>query len=583
MLRAAWRFRRFLRPYRTPLALGAVLVVLETIVGLVQPWPLKVIVDGAISHKDQHGWLGKLIAGGASDSQTILVRALAVLVLLVLVSAVLDFASDYLMSGAGQRVMRDVRNALFGHLQRLTLAYHSRQRVGDLTTRLSGDMNRLQDMLVAIFDTLIPNAFLLIGLAAAMLVVDFRFGLLALTIAPPLFFVTYRYTLRIKYASRQAREAETHLAAQANETLSSIRAVQAFTREEHEDRRFAERSDEALGAGLGAIRLKAAFTPMVDLVSLCGTVLVTYVGVHRVTSGQMSLGVLLVFLSYLRSLYRPMRALSKLAYLVSRGTVSAERVHEVLTADERLPERSGAKRLERAEGAVELRDVGFRYGPDRDPVFRGVSLRVEPGEHIGLVGPTGAGKSTLVGLIPRFYDPWEGAVLLDGVDVRELELASLRAQVSFVLQDPILFFGTIMDNIRYGDPEASLERVLEVAEAAHVTEFLDGLPDGFLTEIAERGATLSGGQRQRIAIARALLRDAPVLVLDEPTIGLDAEVERLTLDGMRRLAEGRTTFVISHHSAPLVGVDRILQVRNGTVYQEEASPARPVWQLARGR
>jgi subfamily B ATP-binding cassette protein MsbA len=576
LLRAAWNFRRFLRPYRAPLLVGAVLVVLQIIADLAQPWPLKVIIDGAISHKHQHTWLAGLIAGSATSPNAVLVRALVALVLLVAVSALLDFISDYLMSGAGQRVMMDIRNALFAHLQRLSLSYHNHQRVGDLTSRLAGDIDRLQDMLVAIFDTLLPNTVMLIGLAVMMLVIDPGFGLLALTIAPLLFFVTYRYTLRIRYASRRAREAEAGITALANETLTSIHAVQAFNREEREDQRFAAQSNEALGAGLVAIKLKAAFTPMIDIVSLVGTVVVVYFGVHRVLSGQMTLGVLLVFLSYVSSLYRPMRALSKLAYLVSRGTVSGERVLEVLNADHRLPERPGARKTSRVAGEVEFRCVTFRYAPGLEPVLRNVALRVEPGERIGVVGPSGAGKSTFVSLIPRFYDPEQGAVLVDGIDVRDLQLASLRAQVSLVLQEPILFFGSILDNIRYGDPDAPLARVLEAADSAHVTEFVGVLPDGLHTEIGERGARLSGGQRQRIAIARAMLRDAPILILDEPTTGLDAEAEQLVLDGMRCLAEGRTTFVISHHEAPLVGVDRIFDLRTGHIREAASETVTPL-------
>jgi subfamily B ATP-binding cassette protein MsbA len=392
-----------------------------------------------------------------------------------------------------------------------------------------------------------------------MLVIDPGFGLLALSIAPLLFVVTYRYTLRIRRASRAAREAEVDLASHANETLASILAVQAFNREEYEDQRFAVRSHEALGAGLLAIKLKASFTPLIDVVSLLGTLVVTYFGVRRVLDGSMTLGLLIVFLAYLNSLYKPMRALSKLAYLVSRGVVSAERVLEALELDERVPERAGARAV-LLRGAVEFRDVTFRYLPDRAPVLEHVSLRVEAGERVGVVGATGAGKSTFLSLVSRFYDPESGAVLVDGIDVRDLRLSSLRSQVSLVLQEPILFHGSILDNIRYGAPNATVDAVLEVAEAAHVTEFLDELPDGLFTDIGERGASLSGGQRQRIAIARALLLRAPIVILDEPTTGLDAVSERLVLDGLTRLSAGRTTFVISHRAAPLVGVDRTIRV-----------------------
>jgi subfamily B ATP-binding cassette protein MsbA len=269
-----------------------------------------------------------------------------------------------------------------------------------------------------------------------------------------------------------------------------------------------------------------------------------------------------------------MRALSKLAYLVSQGTASAERVHEMLKTDMRVPERHDARPAPRLAGLVELRAVTFGYPGAIRPVLRAACVVVEPGEHIGIVGRTGSGKSTLVSLIPRFYDPDFGAVLLDGVDVREFELASLRRQVSLVLQDPVLFYGTILDNIRYGNPDAPLERVWEAAEAAHVTEFLDSTPEGMLTILGERAANLSGGQRQRIAIARAMLRDAPILILDEPTAGLDRDAEALVLDGLARLTAGRTTFVISHHDTVLARVSRVVEVRDSQLHERPMPPDR---------
>lgn len=577
MLKTAWRFRSFLRRFLPAFGWGAVFVVADTLIDLAQPWPLKVIIDGAILHKPQTGWLPTLIAGPApapnlwngttwitvTSSQTILVRSLVATVVLIGLAALFDFSADMLMDRAGEKVVVRLRTALYGHLQRLSLSYHDRQRVGDLVSRVTVDIDRVQSMLVAIFDTLVPNVVMLAGLAVVMIWLDPGFGLLALAIAPPLFFVTYRYTNRIKLAARRAREADARIAAHANETLAAVRSVQAFSREEFEDERFAARNQESLGAALEAVRLRAVFTPLVDIVALGGTVLVTYVGVHRVLNGTMSLGILLVFLSYLKSLYRPMRALSKMTYVVSRGTTSAERVQEILKLDERVPERIEAMVAPRFAGRIELRDVTFRYSPDAPLVLEAATLLVEPGERIGIVGRTGAGKSTLASLIPRFYDPEHGTVLVDDIDVRDLELASLRRQVSLVLQEPVLFFGSILDNIKYGDPDAPIERVWEVAEAAHVVEFLDRLPDGLLTEVGERGATLSGGQRQRIAIARAMLADAPILILDEPTTGLDRESESLVLDGLARLANGRTTIVISHHEAALRDVTRIVHVADG--------------------
>jgi subfamily B ATP-binding cassette protein MsbA len=448
-------------------------------------------------------------------------------------------------------------------------------------SRVTLDLDRVQSMLVAIFDTFIPNVVLLVGLAVVMVWIDPGFGLLALTIAPPLFFVTYRYTLRIKHAARRAREADAKIAAHANETLSAVRSVQAFNREDYEDDRFADRNSESLAASLEAVSLRAKFTPIVDIVSLAGTLLVTYVGAKRVIDGTMSLGIFLVFLSYLKSLYKPMRALSKMTYVVSRGTTSAERVQQVLEVEERIPQAETAIVPASPRGEIELRDISFRYAPGLPAVLEHTSLHIEAGEHVGVVGRTGAGKSTLISLIPRFYDVDEGAVLIDGVDVRALDLGALRRIVSVVLQDPVLFFGSVLDNIRYGDPEAPMEKVMAAVESAHVDEFLDRLPQGLDTEIGERGTTLSGGQRQRIAIARAIVADSPILILDEPTTGLDGESEAYVLDGLERLAEGRTTIVISHHAAALRGVTRVVHVAHGHIEELALSAARTEMESAR--
>ena len=368
-----------------------------------------------------------------------------------------------------------------------------------------------------------------------------------------------------------------------------MRSIQAFSREDHEERRFAERNDESLDASLTAVRLKAAFPSVVNMISLAGILLVTYFGVHRIVEGTMSVGLLLVFLSYLNSLYKPMRALSRLAYTISQGTISAERVGELLETDARVPERAGARPAPRLRGAIAFREVTFGYGNGQRPVLQGASFSVEPGQRIGIVGPSGSGKSTLVSLIPRFFDPAAGVIEIDGVDIRDYQLATLRRQISLVLQEPVLFYGTILDNVRYGDPNASMDRVLEAVRAANVDEFLDQLPDGLDTMLGERGVNLSGGQRQRITIARAIVNAAPIVLLDEPTTGLDAVSERLVLEGLERLSAGRTTLMITHLERPLDGVDRILDIRDGKVREVQRdkrnvrpiSPTRsPAWETA---
>ena len=575
VLTAAWRFRRFVRGHTGRLGAGVVLILLSTGFALAGPWPLQVIVDAVIGQKPMRGVIGSMLGDGGLDRETLLIAALAAWVLIVGIGAVLDFASDNLMNGAGERITISIRNALFAHLQSQSLSFHGQQRAGDLVSRVTTDIDRLQSMLIAVFDILVPNTMLLVGIAAIMLIVDLPFGLLALTVAPPLFVATFWYSTRIKRANRRARTADAAVAAQASETLAAMRSVQAFSREEHEEARFAERNDESLDASLTAVRLKAAFPSVVNMISLAGTLLVTYFGVHRIVEGTMTVGLLLVFLSYLNSLYKPMRALSRLAYTISQGTVSAERVNEILQTDERVPERASARPAPRFRGAVAFRDVTFRYTETQGLVLDNVSFAVEPGERVGIVGPSGSGKSTLLSLIPRFFDPESGSIEIDGVDLRDYQLATLRRQISLVLQEPVLFYGTILENIRYGDPTASTRRVLEAVEAANVDEFLTQLPNGLDTLLGERGVNLSGGQRQRITIARAMVTSAPIVLLDEPTTGLDAESERLVLEGLDRLSAGRTTFLITHLQRPLANVDRILEIRHGRIaYRDNRPPAK---------
>ncbi len=557
MLRVFWRFRDVLRPYHAGLLVGSVLILLVAGADVAAPWPLKVIVDNVLRHRPLGPQLGALVGSGARrDPSTLLAVAIGALVVIVAIGALADYLSTFVLDGIGERLTSDLRTKLFGHLQALSLTYHDRQRVGDLTTRLTGDVDYVQDMLIASLSVLVPNLVVLIGIVGVMLLADPGFTLVALAVAPLLFLSTYSYTRRIKRASKVERRKEGEVASTASETLSSIRVVQAYTREPRHFRLFRPRNVERLSAGLEVVGLQAKFSPVVDLIAVAGTALVLWVGVHRVMQGRMSLGLLLVFLAYLSQLYKPMRNLSKLAALVSRGQASADRLQEVLSVHTRVPERPDAIPTPRLRGDVELTSVSFGYEPGR-AVLRDVSLRAHAGEVVALAGPTGVGKSTLVSLIPRFYDPWDGQVLIDGHDVREFTVASLRQAVALVLQESMLFHGTIYDNIAYGAERPTPEQVLAAAEAAYVDEFVRLLPDRYETVVSERATSLSGGERQRIAIARALVRDAPIVILDEPTSSLDAIAEGYVLRSLDRLMTGRTVFVIAHRLSTLRNASRI--------------------------
>jgi ATP-binding cassette, subfamily B, bacterial len=558
------RFRAFLGRYGSRLGGGATLALTSTLFALAQPWPLKVIVDNVLRGRPLHlpGF------GFAADwSRTELLNAAIVAYLLIIVvGAFLDYYGTYLMDSSGVRMVSDIRETVFARLQRLSLRFHGQQRTGDLITRVMSDIGRIQDMLIQWFSVFVPNVALLVGMVVVMFWIDWVFTLLALAVGPPLFFVVYRYKQRIKGASRRARTFEGLLAARAGEVLGAVRVVQAFTREDFEDRRFSTQSSRTTDANLEAARLQAEFSPLVDVIAGVGTAAVLFVGTHQVLSGKLSLGLLLVFLSYLNSLYRPMRLLSKLAYVSSRGLASAERVSEILEAEPDVQDAPDAVEAPPFRGQLAFRSAGFAYTRGQ-PVLTDIELEARPGETIAIVGPTGAGKSTLVSLIPRFFDPLSGRVEIDGVDLRTVRLRSLRAQIAIVPQEPILFEGTIFDNIAYGSATATEADVLRAGEAALVDEFAHRLPDGYETVVGERGATLSGGQRQRVSIARALVRHAPILILDEPTSGLDPASESLLLRALDNLVEGRTTFVIAHRMSTVARADQVVVLDRGRVVE----------------
>jgi subfamily B ATP-binding cassette protein MsbA len=587
MLTLLLSFRRFLRPYRWRLVLALAALVLSVAAELAQPWPLKILVDSVVGHHPFPDWVPAWVAHGSVDVRIGLL-CVAMLVIVAL-GALLTYVGSYWSQTAGQRVMFDIREAVHAHLHRLSLSYHHSQQPGDLANRLTSDVDRIQDVLISVMVNLATSVLTLVGMLAIMLTVSVRFTLLSLIVAPLLFATVYTYTNRIKWSSRTARKQEGRVAALVQESLSAIQLVQAYTREDHELKRFRREATGSLEAGIAATRLQSRFSPVVDVLTAVATVIVLWVGIHEVRAGRLTIGVMLVFLSYLNGAYRPMKQLSKLSYMISRGTAAAERLSEIMRAEPALPVRAPVFRPRRARGVIAFERVSFTYPLGREAALRDVTFAAEPGRAVALAGATGAGKTTIVGLIPRFYDVTRGAVNVDGVDVRQWDLHALRANISFVLQETWLFQDSVAENIRYGRPGASSEEVLSAARAAHVDEFVDRLPDGLDTVVGPRGATLSGGQRQRIAVARALLRDAPILILDEPTTGLDTASEELVLEGLRQLMAHRTTIVIAHGEAPILAADEVLRVDAGRVarwrppaLRDGLAPARRVSALGAG-
>jgi ATP-binding cassette subfamily B protein len=556
MLGAVRQMRVYAWPYRRALALGAALTLGDVVLSLAQPWPLRTVIDSVLRPGGS--------TGSANHVELQLTLAVGALIALVSLAALVDYWATRLLSSAGLHIANDLRVAVLSRLQRQSLRYHAIHRVGDLTSRVTSDVAYTQDMLVQVLATLLPSLLLVVGMFAVMLALDPAFTLLVFLATPPLAWATHRSRLRLRTAARAVRRADGQLASAATENLAAIHLVQAFTLEEDRLGRFAGLSGASLDAGLEAVRLQSRFGPLVDLSSVVSTAVVLWFGAHRVLEGQLSLGVLVVFLTYLGSLYKPVKSLSKLSTVVSKGAAAVERISDVMTSPLDIVDRPSAVHVPLA-GAIEFRDVTFSYG--REPVLRDLSLRIEPGQHVALVGPTGAGKSTLATLIPRLVDVEAGQVLVDGIDVRDHALASLRGQLAMVLQDTLLLDGTLRENIVCGRTGASERDIRRASRLALVDEFANRLPDGLETHIGERGANLSGGQRQRVAIARAILRDARIVVLDEPTSALDALSEELLLAALDNLPDGVTRLVIAHRLSTVRDADRILVLDGGRLVE----------------
>lgn len=567
-MRQKTRISYLLRPHWWALLLAFIAVIGESVTDLLEPWPLKIVFDNVLGSKKMPDWLATIVLSIAGrDKLAILAFVVFSVLLIAVVGALSSYFEKYLTTSVAQWVSHDLRRTLYHHIQRLSLSYHDNKRTGDLITRITGDINTVQDFISQVLLGLLVNVLTLAGMLAVMFYLNWRFTLIALLVAPALFIVVYSFTWRIKKASRDVRKKEGEIASLASEVLSSIHVVKAFTREDYEQQRFEQQSLETVESALAARSLKAKLTPLVEVIVAGGTCLVLWYGVRLVLAGTITSGSLLVFLLYLGKMYKPMRDLSKMTDTISKTSVGYERIREVIETDRDVHNLPGAKSAPNFRGEIEFRHVDFGY-TGRPLTLKDVSLKLEPGEIGALVGPTGAGKSTIASLVARFYEPTKGEVRIDGQDVRRYKLKSLRRQISFVLQESLLFHAPIWQNIAYGRPEASRQEIIEAARLANADEFIAQLPEGYDTMVGERGVTLSGGQRQRIAIARAIVRNTPILILDEPTSGLDAASEELVFDALRRLMEGKTSIVIAHRLSTIQRANKIFVVNDGTIVQQ---------------
>jgi ABC-type multidrug transport system fused ATPase/permease subunit len=561
-------FLPLLRPSWKELTVAALAMGLDAALSVARPWPLKIVIDRVLSHKPSRvPLIGKWLDDAPFSRTEILYSVCAATLIIALITGLLTYLYTSILGRVGQRLVFALRRDLFAHMQRLSLRFHDGQRTGDLTTRLTSDIQAIQDVISNGITLVGSNTLLLMGMLALMLWLDWRFALAALSVTPFLFWATFRYTRRIKLATRKARVSTGLIASLAQETLASIRIVQGLAQEDRLDDRFQARSEDQLQAYLESVRYQARIAPLVDGLAAVGLAIVMWYGATRVLAGELTTGDVVIFFAYVTSFYAPMKAIARSANTFGRASVGMERIAEVFSVRSEVTDRTDARSAPRLRGHIVFQNVSFAYVPAQ-PVLSDITLNIAPGEKVAIVGATGAGKSTLVSLVPRFYDPSGGAVCIDGNDIRSYTLQSLREQISMVLQESLLFSGSILDNIAFSSPEATDEQILAAAVAANADEFIQRLPDGYQTLISERGTTLSGGQKQRIAVARAILRDAPILILDEPTTGLDASSERMVMEALERVTAGRTTLMIAHRLTTVRLADRIAVLDRGRLVEE---------------
>ncbi len=558
---------QLLLPHWKALLIGLGAVAAETLAGLLEPWPLKIVLDNVLRAKKTSGWLSQTVTTFFGPNLLALLEFAATAVIFIAVIGALGtYVEKQTITGVGQRIMHELRRTVYWHIQRLSMSYHDHKRTGEVISTVTTDIDAIQSAVTAGVLDALYYGLTLIGMIGIMFYLDWRFTLIALSVLPPLFLLVYTFTRRIKKASRELRKKEAEMVSTLQEVLSSIRIVKAFGREEYEQNRFEAESSDSVELALRARNIKAKLSPAVEIIVACGTALVLWFGTRQVMQGDLTAGVLVVFLLYLGKMYKPMRELSKMTDTYSRALVGWERISSFLAIDPQIRDLPNAHPAPSFSGAVEFDHVNFGYTPER-LALKDISFKIKPGQLVALVGATGSGKTTLISLLPRFYDACSGVIKIDGTDIREFQRKTVRQQISFVLQDTLLFRAPVWQNIAYGNPEATRDEIIRAAELANADEFIRQMPQGYDTMIGERGVTLSGGQRQRIAIARAIIRNSPILILDEPATGLDAVAEKLVMDALSHLMKGRTTIMIAHRLSAIRRADLILVLGDGQILE----------------
>jgi ABC-type multidrug transport system fused ATPase/permease subunit len=562
--------RDLVRPYLGSLGVILIAMLVQTAASLAAPWPLKVVLDNVVGTHKLPPWFDHLLApflnGGSKMS--IALAAAAAVVAIAALNAVASYIANYYTESVGQWVANDLRMRTYHHLQRLSLSYYDQQRTGALLSTITSDVQTIQSFASSSTLGIIVDLFTIVGMLFIMFWLNWDFTLIAVAVTPFMLFLVFRFKKAVKAATREVRKQQANIVSVVQQDLESMRVVKAFGRQDYEQQELGEASRAVVDAALKARRVKALLSPIVTVtVSLC-TAVVLWRGSALILADVMTAGSLTVFLSYLTSFFKPVKDLATMTNSIAQAAVGVDRVRAILDADNVIPERPDAFVPPAAvRGAIRFDQVKFGYNA-QSPVLQGVTFSIEPGQLVGVVGPTGGGKSTIVSLIPRFYDATFGKVQIDGVDVRDYKLKWLRSQIGYVLQETVLFRGTVHDNIAYGKEGATRDEIVEAAKLANADEFIMRMPQGYDTMVGERGDTLSGGQRQRIGIARAIVRNNPILILDEPTAALDTESEKLVIDALERLMKGRTVITIAHRLSTIRDADKIVVLDKGVVAEQ---------------
>jgi ABC-type multidrug transport system fused ATPase/permease subunit len=561
--------RSLVRPYRGTLAIILVAMLVQTAMSVAGPWPLKIVLDNVIGSHKLAPWLTDFLRPVLSGESKMQIAAAAAIMAVVIafLGAVASYIANYYTTSVGQYVANDLRQRTYHHLQQLSLSYYDNHQTGALLSTITSDVQTIQGFASADTLGIVVDMLTIVAMVFIMWRLDWRFTLIALAITPFMLLLVSRFKKAVKKATREVRKEQSKIVSVVEQGLQSMRVVKAFGRQDLAEEELAQVSEATVEAALKARRIKALLSPIVAITVAVCTAIVLWKGSALIIAGAMTAGTLTVFLSYLSKFFKPVQDLATMTNSIAQAAVGVERVRSILEADNIIPELPNAREPEALTGDIEFDHVAFSYSDDA-PVLTDVSFHIKPGQLVGVVGPTGGGKSTIVSLIPRFYDPIGGKVKIDGTDIKEYKFRSLRDQIGYVLQDTVLFAGTIRDNIAYGKKGVTEAQIQEAAKLANADEFIARMPHGLDTMVGERGETLSGGQRQRIGIARAIIRDNPILILDEPTAALDTESERLVIEALERLMKGRTVITIAHRLSTIRDADKIIVLKDGVVAEE---------------